>query len=236
MNCPRCGRQTCDCLLEDPGFLARAVGKQLSRLSGCVAGSPATMMAGLSDATDVAGTPCGGTQSPLGAAPCHGNGNRKTAGATSDEWWTPDYAVRPLLAYLPESKIIWECAWGAGKLARHLRAAGRRVVGSAGMDFFARQPRKWDIAVTNPPYSRKDEFLERAYSLGKPFAFLLPVEALGGRRVLLYRKHGVELLVPSKRVNFQNDDGSGSSGASFASVWFCWRLLPRQLVFVEADW
>jgi hypothetical protein len=32
MKCPRCGKTICDCLLEDPGFLARAVGKQLSRL------------------------------------------------------------------------------------------------------------------------------------------------------------------------------------------------------------
>jgi hypothetical protein len=110
-------------------------------------------------------------------------------------------------------------------------------VGNAKLDFFVRQPPEhWDIALTNPPYSRKDEFLERAYSLGRPFAFLLPVEALGGRRVLLYRKHGIELLVPSKRVNFQNDDGDVLPGASFASAWFCWRLLPRQLVFVEADW
>lgn len=30
--CPRCHKTICNCLLEDPGFLARAVGKQLSRL------------------------------------------------------------------------------------------------------------------------------------------------------------------------------------------------------------
>ena len=34
MRCPRCGKSICDCLLEDPGFLARAVGRQLSHLSG----------------------------------------------------------------------------------------------------------------------------------------------------------------------------------------------------------
>ena len=93
-----------------------------------------------------------------------------------------------------------------------------------------------NIAVTNPPYSRKNEFLERAYSLGKPFAFLMPVEALGGRRVLLYRRHGIELLVPSKRVNFDGEDGELPLGAGFPTAWFCHGLLPRQLLFVEADW
>ena len=32
MQCPRCGKTICNCLLENPGFLARAVGKQLSQL------------------------------------------------------------------------------------------------------------------------------------------------------------------------------------------------------------
>jgi hypothetical protein len=41
MICPRCGRKVCDCLLEDPAYLARQVGK-LMRTSGGKAGSPAT--------------------------------------------------------------------------------------------------------------------------------------------------------------------------------------------------
>lgn len=41
MRCPRCGKSICDCLLDDPGFLARAVGKRL-RLTGAKARSPAT--------------------------------------------------------------------------------------------------------------------------------------------------------------------------------------------------
>jgi hypothetical protein len=32
MKCPRCGKLICDCLLEDPAFLARAVGRELVRL------------------------------------------------------------------------------------------------------------------------------------------------------------------------------------------------------------
>jgi hypothetical protein len=104
------------------------------------------------------------------------------------------------------------------------------------MDFLVQQPEQWDITLTNPPFSRKDEFLARAYRLGKPFALLLPVEALGGRRVCLYRQHGIELLVPSKRINFRDNQGELPLGAAFPTAWFCWRILPRKLVFVEADW
>ena len=88
------------------------------------------------------------------------------------------------------------------------------------------------MLCTNPPFSRKDEFLERAYGLGKPFALLLPIEALGGGvRNSLFRQYGIQLLVPSKRINFSG------RGCSFASAWFCWKLgLPDQLTFVEAWW
>jgi len=103
------------------------------------------------------------------------------------------------------------------------------------MDFLKEPPPQWDIMVTNPPYSHKNAFLERAYSLGKPFAFLLPVEALGGGRVRLYRQHGIELLVPSKRINFYDTHGQANA-ASFPTAWFCWKLLPSPLVFVEVDW
>jgi len=152
-----------------------------------------------------------------------------------DEFYTPAYAVSPLLPYLPSNQVIWECAWGTGELAKHLRAAGHNVVGEGGMDFMKEPPPRWDIIVTNPPYSHKNAFLERAYSLGKPFAFLLPVEALGGGGVRLYRQHGIELLVPSKRINFYDAHGQANA-ASFPTAWFCWKLLPSPLVFVEVDW
>jgi hypothetical protein len=167
--------------------------------------------------------------------------NRKTKATlprvrtNSDELYTPEYAVSPLLPYLPKNKVIWECAWGTGELADHLRKAGYRVVGNAKMDFLQEQPHRWDIIVTNPPFSYKTEFLERAYSLGKPFAFLLPLEALVGKRARLYRQHGIQVLIPDKRINFY-DAGGQPNKANFPTAWFCWKLLPAQLVFVEANW
>lgn len=47
MRCPRCGKMICDCLLEDPGYLARIVGKELSHLSGCEARSLTTKKSGI---------------------------------------------------------------------------------------------------------------------------------------------------------------------------------------------
>ena len=91
-----------------------------------------------------------------------------------------------------------------------------------------------DCIVTNPPYSKKEEFLKRCFEIGKPFALLLPLTALEGRkRGELYRKYGIELIIPNKRFNFETQSGKGS-GAWFQTAWFCWKLnLPKELNFVE---
>jgi hypothetical protein len=76
----------------------------------------------------------------------------------------------------------------------------------------------------------------RAYNLNVPFAFLMPLTALEGKkRGELYRKFGIQLIIPNKRVNFITPSGKGS-GAWFQVAWFCWKLnLPNQLNFVELN-
>lgn len=148
---------------------------------------------------------------------------------------TPEIAIKPLLPYLKKDWIIWECAWGGGSLAKHLEKHGFKIIGSKEMDFLDEKiNHKFDCIITNPPYSLKEEFLKRAYELGKPFAFLMPLTALEGkRRGELYRKYGIQLIVPNKRINFITPSGKGS-GAWFQVAWFCFGLnLPKDLMFVE---
>jgi len=123
----------------------------------------------------------------------------------SDEFMTPKYAIKPLLPYLKKSWTIWECAWGKGSLAKHLEKRGFKVIGEPFWDFLNKDlglnKGGFDIIVTNPPYSLKDKFLERCYELGKPFALLMPLTALEGKaRGELYRKYGIQLIIPNKRI------------------------------------
>ena len=81
--------------------------------------------------------------------------------------------------------------------------------------------------------SLKLEFLENCYEIGKPFALLRPLTALEGKkRGELYKKYGIQLIIPNKRINFITPSGKGS-GSWFATSWFCWKLnLPKDLNFV----
>lgn len=148
----------------------------------------------------------------------------------SDEYYTPDEATDLICPYLPKGKVIWECAWGLGHMARYLRSEGHAVVGAVGVDFL-KDNLDCDIIVTNPPFSLKTEFLHRAYQIGKPFAFLLPADALVGLdRHPLFREKGIQLLVPSRRIQYIFDS---DSHCGFNSVWFCWSLLPQDVVFAN---
>jgi DNA modification methylase len=91
-----------------------------------------------------------------------------------------------------------------------------------------------DFIVTNPPYKLKDKFLKHCYDLSVPFALLLPLTALGAeKRVKMYAEHGLEVLVPDKRINFIYDGSKNSNW--FHSAWFCRGVLPEKLVFAEMD-
>lgn len=156
----------------------------------------------------------------------------------TDEIYTPEYALNPLLPFIKKNIKIWECAWGEGHLATHLRTLGYSVFGTQG-DFlnkgFASCYGDADIIITNPPYSKKDEFLKRAYELGKPFAFLMPLTALEGiKRGALFKKYGLQLIIPNRRINFITPNGGSSSW--FATAWFTWGLnLPKDIMFVELN-
>jgi len=153
----------------------------------------------------------------------------------TDEVFTPKEAIYPLLPYLRKEWTIWECAWGKGSLAKHFKEEGYDVTGKISDDFLNNSlyPQTNFCIVTNPPYSKKYEFLKKAFEIGKPFAFLLPLTALEGKkRGELYRKYGIQLIIPNKRINFIMPNKQG--GAWFQVAWFTWKLnLPKDLMFVD---
>jgi hypothetical protein len=113
---------------------------------------------------------------------------------------------------LPHEWTYWECASGTGNIVNVLRQADYRIFGSditTGTDFLSDPaPEPFDAIITNPPFSAKTAFLERAYALGKPFAFLLPLSALETRtRQALFRTYGVRVLFVPKRVRYEDPQG-----------------------------
>lgn len=166
---------------------------------------------------------------------------------SADDFQTPKSALKPLLPYIKKNWTIWECAGGSGNLADELgRLSFKHITTDIiytdeefpkkmRLDFLTeKQTSDYDCIITNPPYSKKGEFIKRAYELGKPFAFLMPLTILEtDKRQSLFKKYGIEILLLKKRINFETPSGKGT-GSWFATAWFCWKLLPKQINY-EAD-
>lgn len=160
--------------------------------------------------------------------------------SNGDNVYTPFYAVEPLLKYIPKDKIIWcpfDEDWSAFVVM--LKEHGYTVVNSSiinGQDFFNYEPEKWDIIISNPPFSLKDKILERCYSFNKPFALLLPLPTLQGVKRYEFFKNGLELIVFNKRINYHTTSKEKiTKGNHFASFYFCKDLLPDKLIFEELN-
>lgn len=149
-----------------------------------------------------------------------------------DELYTPKCAIYPLLQYLSKDKVIWECTdYGASNITKILKENGYKVIATQKSEFdFLKDKANFyfDVIITNPPYSLKNEFLERCYEYGKPFALLLPITTLEGiKRGKIFRDYGLELLVLDQRINYMES----KNNVWFNTSWFCFNLLPKQLIF-----
>ena len=154
-----------------------------------------------------------------------------------DECYTPENAIISLMQFIPKDKIIWDCAFGSGMLANHFNKYGYKVIGEDNLDFLD-ENLDCDYIITNPPYSKKDEFLFQMLFLGKPFAFLLPLTTLEGiKRGKMFSEKEIQIIIPNRRFNFANPEGRKSKGSCwFATAWFCYKLnLPKQLNFIELN-
>lgn len=154
----------------------------------------------------------------------------------NDELYTPEYAIKPLLKYLPKNIKIWECTdYGSSNITKILKENEYEVIKTHkdNFDFLNDKPNfEFDMIITNPPYSLKDEFIKKCYEYKKPFALLLPITSLEGiERGKMFRKNGIELLVFDRRCNFIYNNAKKSNW--FNTSWFCYNILPKQLIFEE---
>jgi hypothetical protein len=163
------------------------------------------------------------------------------AGSQNDEFYTPKYAVIPLLKYLKPSSTIW-CPFDTDQsnFVRVLSAAGHDVLAShifSGFDFFSTPTLEVDYIISNPPYSLKTEVLERLFSLHTPFAMLLGVVGLfeSQRRFNIFKNNKFEVMYFNKRISYMKDMSTQISDLNppFSSVYITQNVLPDRLVFEE---
>lgn len=162
------------------------------------------------------------------------------AGSGQDEFYTPSYAILPIIKYLKEGSTIW-CPFDTEESLyyKELSARGYNVVCthlSRGQDFFEIDI-DCDYIVSNPPYSIKGKVFERLFNLKKPFAMLVGVVGLfeSQYRFNMFKENTFEIMYLNKRISyFKNyDDQKPSLNPPFSSVYLTSQILPSKIVFEE---
>lgn len=140
---------------------------------------------------------------------------------------------------LPSAKNVLEPAWGKGAIGQELKAASPGIM-LTGIDirepaylhrkpadyFFVRDAIKhppvfdrWDLVITNPPFSLAQDYVETYHDKCKRLVLLLRLNFLAGqRREAFFREYPVACVrVLPKRPSFT---GNGTDATEYA--WIEW--------------
>ena len=153
---------------------------------------------------------------------------------TNDECMTPAYAVTPILKYIPVGDVVW-CPFDKpdSEFVKQIAKNGNPVTWSHiddndeyGGDFYKYEPPYWDVMISNPPFTNKRKIFERALSFGKPFALLMTntwLNDAGPSKA--FKDKDLQLLMFDKRIQYNNQ-----KKITFSSSYYCWNLLPKQII------
>lgn len=167
------------------------------------------------------------------------------AGSKNDEFYTPEYAVKPILKFIPDGSNVW-CPFDTREsnfvklLSQTCCVQNSSLVSGAKQDFFKKDiPIGTQYIISNPPYSVKTEVLARLFEFNVPFAMLVGVVGLfeSKKRFNMFKKNSFEIMYLNKRVSyFKNySDPQPSINPPFSSVYICHNMLPKQIIFEEIE-
>ena len=164
----------------------------------------------------------------------------KKAFKEQDNYMTPSCLVNMLLPYLEKwqqvfiekegrKPIIWlPFDTEKSKYYTILKEKGYEIVRSHlndDKDFFTYQPDQFDIIVSNPPFSKKLEIMERiVFDLKKSFVLLTNIMCLNYQEIgnfFQFVGKEIQFIIPDKKVSF---DGHTSS---FCSGYVCYKFIDH---------
>lgn len=152
----------------------------------------------------------------------------------------------PIIKHLPSpgnnhNYTVW-CPFDTedSHFVKLLRERGYGVIAthiSTGADFFKIPVPECDCIISNPPYSRKGDVLQRLFEIDKPFAMLVGVVGLfeSKKRFEMFRNNKFEIMYLSKRVKYMRDykEQKPEVHPPYSSVYVCHNLLEETIMFED---
>ena len=157
-----------------------------------------------------------------------------------DEYQTPSILVNMLIPYLEKYELVFATEHNRkpviwlpfdteeSQYYKILKEKGFEIIRSHlndDKDFFTYQPEQFDLIVSNPPFSKKLEIMERiVFDLKKPFVLLMNILAINYQNIsnfFQFINPDIQFIIPDKKVSF---DGHTSS---FCSGYVCYKFIDH---------
>jgi len=153
-----------------------------------------------------------------------------------DDYMTPKYAWENIKNFIPKDKIIWEAFYGDGKSGEHLKDLGFTVI-HKDEDFF--KSNYGDIIVSNPPFSKSKEVLDRLFELDKPFIIIFPCSKINTSYFRKYKDKNIQIIIPRERIQFiklvnGKTPDNWKNHCNFDCFYYCYKMnLKNDITWLE---
>lgn len=153
-----------------------------------------------------------------------------------DDYMTPKYAWENIKQYIPENKVIWEAFYGDGSSGEYLKELGFDVIHEP-VDFF--ENNLGEIIVSNPPFSKVKEIMERLHYLDKPFIIILPSSKINTSYFRAWKDKNIQIIIPRKRIHFNKlvngeKPENWKNACNFDCFYYCYKInLPKDIIWLD---
>ena len=154
-----------------------------------------------------------------------------------DDYMTPKSAWENIQHLIPKDKVIWEAFYGDGKSGEDLKDLGFNVIHEP-VDFF--ETNLGDMIVSNPPFSKSKEVMNRLEKLDKPFIIILPCSKITTSYFRKdFKNKGLQIIIPRKRIHFTKlIDGkkpeNWKNACNFDCFYYCYKMgFQNDLIWLE---
>lgn len=151
-----------------------------------------------------------------------------------DDYMTPKDAWNNIKHLIPKDKVIWEAFYGDGKSGAYLKELGFQVIHEP-IDFF--DYNVGDMIVSNPPFTKVKEILQRLLVLDKPFILILPSAKINTSYIREWKDKGIQIIIPRKRIHFEKHSGgekvNKKSVCNFDCFYYCYKMgFPNDIIWL----
>ncbi len=151
-----------------------------------------------------------------------------------DDYMTPKYAWENINHLIPKNKVIYEAFYGDGKSGKYLEELGHNVIHDK-IDFFDDSNRpEYDILISNAPFSKSKEIMDKLYEIDKPFILIFPSSKINTQYFRKWKNKGLQIIIPRKRIQFIKNGNELNNKCNFDCFYYCYKIkLKNDIVWLD---